>query len=154
MWPNILAAALPAAWPAQTGRQLPGVQGVFGVLPIGWNWWGEVDGVSYYNDSIATTPNRTQAASIPFPSPLFYWQGGSDKQLSYTELGRVIHQRAKQAVLFGATGPAIRQAILDSGPCPIEMMVSNLEEAVMLASKVAETGDVVLLSPASASFDQ
>jgi UDP-N-acetylmuramoylalanine--D-glutamate ligase len=114
---------------------------------------GEVDGVSYYNDSIATTPDRTQAALNSFSQPIILLAGGSDKQLSYTELGRVIHQRAKQAVLFGATGPAIRQAILDSGPCPIEM-VSNLEEAVMLASKVAETGDVVLLSPASASFDQ
>jgi UDP-N-acetylmuramoylalanine--D-glutamate ligase len=150
---NILAAALAsrlagADWQAiaQVCREFRGVAHRLELV-------GEVDGVSYYNDSIATTPDRTQAALNSFSQPIILLAGGSDKQLSYTELGRVIHQRAKQAVLFGATGPAIRQAILDSGPCPIEM-VSNLEEAVMLASKVAETGDVVLLSPASASFDQ
>lgn len=150
---NILAAAVAshlagAGWEAiaRVGREFSGV-------PHRLELVGEIGGVRYYNDSIATTPDRTEAALRSFTQPIILLAGGSDKKLSYAGLGRTIHAGVKKLILFGATAPAIRRAVLDCGDFPLEM-VHNLEQAVALAGEEAEAGDVVLLSPASASFDQ
>ena len=114
---------------------------------------GVVEGVRYYNDSIATTPDRTLAALRSFEAPLILIAGGSDKQLSFAELGEAIHRRVKHLILVGTTAAKIRQAVLVAGGVSLDE-VEDLGEAVALARRLGEPGDVVLLSPASASYDQ
>lgn len=113
---------------------------------------GEVDGVRYYNDSIATTPDRTLAALRSFTAPIILIAGGSDKQLSFDGLGGAIHQHVRDLILLGVTAPKIQEAVLKAGDYPLEM-VFDLKEAVLLAQRLAKPGDVVLLSPACASYD-
>ncbi len=130
----------------QVGRDFVGV-------PHRLEFVGEVKGVRYYNDSIATTPDRTLAALRSFTEPLILIAGGSDKQLSFAELGQVIKDRVKHLILLGTSAPKIRQAVVDAGGVSLKE-VEDLGAAVSLASELGEPGDVVLLSPASASFDQ
>lgn len=112
-----------------------------------------VRGAAYYNDSIATTPDRTEAALHSFSRPIILIAGGSDKNLSFEGLGEVIFSRAKELILFGATAEKIKAAVLSYGDFPIKI-VQDLGQAVACAAEAAQKGDVVLLSPASASYDQ
>mgnify|MGYP000900392147 CR=1 FL=1 len=150
---NFLAAAVfshasGATWTAITevGRSFAGVAHRLELV-------GEVNGVRYYNDSIATTPDRTMAALEAFAAPIILIAGGSDKQLSFAELGQAISGQVKHLILLGTTAAKIRQAVLDAGGVSLEL-VEHLGEAVALAGNLAAPGDVVLLSPASASYDQ
>ncbi len=114
----------------------------------------ETGGVRYYNDSIATTPESTMAALEAFREPIVLIAGGSSKNLSFAEVGRRIARRAKAVVLIGATAPEIERAIRAGGePAPPIHPAESLEDAVRLAQRIARPGDVVLLSPACASFD-
>ncbi len=150
---NILAAAVASHLAGVGWETIAEVSREFSGVPHRLELVGESGGVRYYNDSIATTPDRTEAALRSFVEPIILLAGGSDKRLSYAGLGRAVHAGVKKLILFGATAPAIRQAVLDCGEFPLTM-VQNLEQAVALAGEEAEAGDVVLLSPASASFDQ
>lgn len=150
---NFLAAAvfsreLGASWEA-----IKHVAHNFTGVPHRLELVGELDGVRYYNDSIATTPQRTLAALNSFSEPIILIAGGSDKDLSFADLARAVHNRVKHLILLGDTGPKIREAVLSIGDFPLDM-VDNLEQAVHLARGLATAGDVVLLSPACASFDQ
>jgi UDP-N-acetylmuramoylalanine--D-glutamate ligase len=114
----------------------------------------EVSGVSWYNDSKATTPESAISAVEAFEQPPIIIAGGYDKKVPLDEFGRKIAQNTKAAILLGQTAQKIAEAIKT---CPknrtrIEI-VSSLAEAVQLANQVAEGGDVVLLSPACASYD-
>ncbi len=117
-----------------------------------------INGVSFYNDSIGSSPTRTIATISAFPGNVVLIAGGYDKKLCYDELGVVLQERAKALVLIGATANKIEQAYMDYigksrvRPMPIER-VKTMEEAVAKAYELARGGDVVLLSPASASFD-
>lgn len=114
----------------------------------------EKDGVRYYNDSIASSPTRTIAGLKSFPEKLILIAGGYDKNLDYSVLGEHISEHVKTLVLTGTTAPKIRACIEQyDGPHPKILDAASLEDAVRLAASVAQTGDVVLLSPASASFD-
>jgi UDP-N-acetylmuramoylalanine--D-glutamate ligase len=118
----------------------------------------EAEGVAYYNDSKATTPAGAMAALQSFDQPVVLIAGGYDKQLPFDELAGVILRKVKAVVLLGATREKIAASIAAAagsagvaGP-PIRM-VTTLEEAVAAAKGMAVAGDVVLLSPASASYD-
>ena len=116
------------------------------------------NGVSYYNDSIGTSPTRTIAGLRSFPQKVILIAGGYDKHLPFDELGEEIVAHVKTLVLNGATAPAIRTAVekapgYESGK-PQIISSRNLEAAVYAAVEAAEPGDVVLLSPACAAFDQ
>ncbi len=116
------------------------------------------DGVRYYNDSIASSPTRTMAALASFPEKVLLIAGGYDKHIPYDPLGPAICQKVKKLFLGGATGPKIRQAV-ESCPeyAPGEPEIydcSDFFAAVRAAAAAAEPGDVVLMSPASAAFDQ
>ncbi len=117
-----------------------------------------INGVSFYNDSIGSSPTRTIATISAFPGNVVLIAGGYDKKLYYDELGAVLQERAKALVLMGATADKIEQAYMDYigksrvRPMPIAR-VKTMEEAVAKAYELARSGDVVLLSPASASFD-
>jgi len=114
-----------------------------------------VNGVRYYNDSIASSPSRTISGLSSFEEKVILLAGGYDKHVPFDELGPVICRKVKKLLLSGATAAAIRAAVEGcDGEKPEIYQFDLLDEAITAATKVAESGDVVLLSPASASFDQ
>jgi len=113
------------------------------------------DGVRYYNDSIASSPSRTIAGLRSFPEKVILIAGGYDKKIPYDVLGPEICLHVKKLFLGGATGPLIRAAVeACPGEKPEIVDLGNFEAAVRAAAAAAEAGDVVLMSPASAAFDQ
>jgi UDP-N-acetylmuramoylalanine--D-glutamate ligase len=115
----------------------------------------EKDGVKYYNDSIASSPTRSIAGLNSFSKKLIMIAGGYDKHLSYDVIGPVICDKVKKLVLVGATSEKIKNAVLstDCAEKPEIFEFTDFEKAVRCASDIAAPGDVVILSPASASFD-
>ena len=118
----------------------------------------EVKGVRYYNDSIASSPSRTMAGLKSFRDKVILIAGGYDKNIPYDVLGPQICESVKILVLGGATGPKIRQAVencKDYRPgCPQIVDCGDFTSAVRKCAELAKEGDVVLMSPASAAFDQ
>ena len=113
------------------------------------------DGVRYYNDSIASSPSRTVAGLRSFPEKVILIAGGYDKNIPYDALGPEICRHVKLLVLGGATGPKIRQAVENcGGEQPRIIDCADFTAAVSAAAAAAQPGDVVLMSPASAAFDQ
>ena len=112
------------------------------------------DGVRYYNDSIASSPSRTIAGLRSFSEKVILIAGGYDKHIPYDVLGPEICEHVKLLVLNGATAPKIREAVLACPDPPEIIEAGDLAAAVHAAADRAEDGDVVLLSPASAAFDQ
>ena len=113
------------------------------------------DGVRFYNDSIASSPSRTIAGLRSFPEKVILIAGGYDKNIPYDELGPEICRHVKLLVLGGATGPKIRQAVENcGGDQPRILDCTDFTAAVSAAAAAAQPGDVVLMSPASAAFDQ
>ena len=113
------------------------------------------DGVRYYNDSIASSPSRTMAGLKSFPEKVILIAGGYDKHIPYDVLGPEICQHVKKLFLCGATAPQIRAAVENcDGDKPEITDCGKFEAAVKAAAAAAEKGDVVLMSPASASFDE
>ena len=116
------------------------------------------DGVRFYNDSIASSPSRTIAGLRSFKEKVLLIVGGYDKQIPYDVLGPEICQHVKALFLGGATGPKIAEAVkaceeYDEKNLPI-VDCGDFESAVRAAAAYAREGDVVLMSPASAAFDQ
>ena len=113
------------------------------------------DGVRFYNDSIASSPSRTIAGLRSFGEKVILIAGGYDKHIPYDVLGPEICTHVKKLFLCGATAPQIRAAVEN---CPMEQPeiidCGKFEAAVLAAAGAAEAGDVVLMSPASASFDE
>ena len=113
------------------------------------------DGVKFYNDSIASSPSRTIAGLRSFDQKVILIAGGYDKHIPYDVLGPEICRHVKKLFLGGATGPQIRSAVEScEGRKPEIVDCGNFEAAVRAAAAAAESGDVVLMSPASAAFDQ
>ena len=116
------------------------------------------DGVRFYNDSIASSPSRTIAGLRSFPEKVILIAGGYDKHIPYDVLGPEICAHVKKLFLGGATGEKIRQAVVscpDYDPQMLEIVdCGTFEPAVRAAAAAAKEGDVVLMSPASAAFDQ
>lgn len=113
-------------------------------------------GVRWYNDSIASSPSRTIAGLRSFPAKVILIAGGKDKGVSYAPLGPVVNDHVKYLILCGATAGAIREAVQtaeNAGDLEI-VEVPDYPAAVALADSVAVKGDIVLLSPASTSFDR
>ena len=113
------------------------------------------DGVRYYNDSIASSPSRTMAGLKSFPEKVLLIAGGYDKHIPYDALGPEICAHVKKLFLCGATAPQIRACVeACTGEKPEMVDCGRFEAAVRAAAAAAEPGDVVLMSPASASFDE
>ena len=113
------------------------------------------DGVRFYNDSIASSPSRTIAGLRSFPEKVILIAGGYDKHIPYDALGPEVCDHVKKLFLCGATAPQIRAAVENcAGEKPEMTDCGDFESAVRAAAAAAESGDVVLMSPASASFDQ
>jgi len=149
------ACAAMAAWlagvnPAAIEAGLSRAKG----LPDRLECVGEHGGIRFYNDSISTTPESTLAALDAFEVPVHLIAGGSSKNLCFSELGHRIASTAASVTLLGATADDLETAIraTDTPPPPLSR-VSDLKSAVRTAYDHARSGDVVLLSPACASYD-
>ena len=117
----------------------------------------EIDNVKWYNDSVSSSPTRTIAGLNSFDEDIVLIAGGYDKNLDYTPIAKPILKKVKTLILLGATSGKIFNAVKDEEEKEkkhIDIYMSdNLEQAVNLAKKYAKPNEVVLFSPASASFD-
>ncbi len=119
----------------------------------------EVRGVKYYDDSIATAPERLMAGVNAFSEPIVLLAGGRDKHLPWEEAARLIVERVRELIVFGEMADLVREAVEAqpgrSGDRVLQVIhqVNTLDEAVTKAAQIAQAGDVVLLSPGGTSFD-
>lgn len=114
-------------------------------------------GAQWYNDSIATAPERTIAAIHSFGGPLILLLGGRDKDLPWDSLAKLVHQRVDHVVIFGEAAEKIEAALgpRNPGNRPFsQVRVANLKDGVLAASRVAQPGFVVLFSPGGTSYDE
>ena len=117
----------------------------------------EVNGVKYYNDSIASSPTRTIACLKAFEQKIWVIAGGYDKHIPYEPMVPYVLQKVEKLLLCGATAEKIKKAVLSDknyNGTPEILEFSDIAEAVAYAHQNAKSGDVVALSPASASFDK
>ena len=115
------------------------------------------DGVRFYNDSIASSPSRTIAGLRSFSEKVILIAGGYDKHIPYDVLGPEICAHVKKVFLCGATAPQIRAAVENCGDFHGQVELTDcgkFDNAVAAAAAAAVQGDIVLMSPASASFDE
>jgi UDP-N-acetylmuramoylalanine--D-glutamate ligase len=148
---NVLAACaasyLAGADPASIASGVKTFQGVEHRL----EFVAQINGVTFYNDSKATNVDATVKAIESFPGSLIMILGGKDKGTGYAELREPLRQRARLVLLIGAAAQKIASQL--EGAVPIEH-AGTIGRAVELAAERAKPGDVVLLAPACASFDQ
>ena len=151
-------AAISAVWGEVSVENIVNVAKTFAGVEHRAEFVREFEGVKYYNDSIASSPTRTALGTLSlYDFKIILIAGGYDKKIPYDGLGPVICDKVKYLILMGATAPKIKAAVLnadnysDGNPTIIE--VSNMEEAVAKAREAAQPGDLVSMSPASASFD-
>ena len=117
----------------------------------------EVNGVKYYNDSIASSPTRTIAGLKAFPQKVWLIAGGYDKFIPYEPMVPYVLEKVEKLLLCGATAEKIKKAVTadkNYNGYPEIIDVEDIAEAVEYAHKNAKSGDIVTLSPASASFDK
>jgi UDP-N-acetylmuramoylalanine--D-glutamate ligase len=154
---NTLAACALAAVvgaPVEALRQAAiSFRGVEHRLELVRDWHG----IRWYNDSIATAPERTVAALQALDAPMVLLAGGRDKHLSWHEMADLTWNRVHDLVLFGEAAQLVEMAMRNSqhaasGACRIHQATA-LEQAVEVAARVARPGDIVLLSPGGTSFD-
>ena len=146
-----IAAGLPLSAVRDAVRNFPGVEHRLEFVM-------EINGVQYYNDSIATSPERSLAAMRSFTEPIVLLAGGREKHLPLEEWARTAIRRCRAVVLFGEAAPLLEKALdkarqeLPDNACSV-VVAASLEAAVKEAAQLACPGDVVLLSPACTSFD-
>jgi UDP-N-acetylmuramoylalanine--D-glutamate ligase len=142
-----VAACLAGAEPAAVATGVKSFKGVEHRL----EFVAEIGGVSFYNDSKATNVDAALKAVEAFPGPLVVILGGKDKGSPYTPLRDALRERARLVILIGA---AAEKIAADLGAGLAIELAGTLDRAVHLAMDRARPGDVVLLAPACASFDQ
>ncbi len=153
---NVIAAAA-IAWTAgiPVEAMTAALMGFSGV-PHRLEYVRTYKGARWYNDSIATAPERTIAAIRAFDEPLVLLLGGRDKNLPWEELGTLVKERVKHVILFGEAAAKIADALAKapaSGKPATIISCAGLEEAVQVAASFASEGDVVLLAPGGTSYD-
>jgi UDP-N-acetylmuramoylalanine--D-glutamate ligase len=162
---NLAAAMCIAKYFGSEDNQIKSCLSEFKALPHRLELVETTNGISWYNDSKATTPEGSITALDAFDKPIIIIAGGYDKDIPFDKLGEKIAEKAKAAILLGKTAPKIEKAIqnakeslrakrsnLQSINTKIEL-VDSLAEAVQLANQLATSGDNILLSPACASYD-
>lgn len=148
-------AAIGAVYPFVSRETIEKVAKNFGGVPHRIELVRILDGVRYYNDSIASSPARTTAGLKSFDKKVILIAGGYDKKIPFDEFGEVVNTYVKTLVLVGATSEKIENAVKAAKNFDgVEIIrETEFEAAVKSARAKAENGDVVLLSPACASFD-
>jgi UDP-N-acetylmuramoylalanine--D-glutamate ligase len=119
----------------------------------------ELNGIKFYNDSIASSPSRTIAGLKSFKQKVILIAGGKDKNIPYDDLGEVLVEKVKRLILIGQTSEKIEKSLMDAvertgkgKDIPI-MHCQTYSEVVKTAYNSADKGDIIILSPASTSFD-
>jgi len=151
-------AAICAVWGMVDAQTIRKVAMEFGGVEHRAELVRELDGVKYYNDAIGTSPTRTVKGMLSlFEQKIILIAGGYDKKIPYDDMGKVVPSTVKVLILFGATADKIEAATKNAPDYtegnPKIIRVSNMEEAVAAARENAVEGDIVAMSPASASFD-
>lgn len=153
-WQNV-CAAVTAVW--QIKRDIDPIAMVlkeFKGLEHRLEYVSEVDDISFYDDSFGTTPETAIVAIDAFDSPKIVILGGSDKGASYDQLAMKIKEsNVKDVILIGNQGPRIGDSLKSVGYNSIHQGGQNMEQIISMAKSLAQPGDIVLLSPACASFD-
>lgn len=151
---NVLAASATAvAAGVETGDISQAVRDIR-ALPHRIEPVATIDEVTYYNDSIATSPERSVAALLSFDEPIVLLAGGRDKHLPMDRWAQIICDCVRRLIVFGESAPLVRNAAIAAGYAPDRVAeVENLDDAVKASSECAEPGDVVLLSPGGTSYD-
>jgi len=145
-------AAICAVWGQVKPEDIRLFARAFGGVPHRCELVRERKGVRWYNDSIGSSPSRTIAGLKAFSQKVVLIAGGYDKHIPYDPIGPVAADTVKCAILMGATADAIEAAIRAHSNLPI-YRVKDMEEAVSVSDRVTLDGDIVFMSPASASFD-
>ena len=150
-------AAISAVWGIVDVETIIAVARTFGGVEHRAEFVREYNGVKYYNDSIASSPTRTASGTLSlYDEKIIIIAGGYDKHIPYEPLGPVINDKVKVLILLGDTAPKIEEAVKNASNYKADSIiiinVNNMEEAVDMAVKNAQKGDIVSLSPASASF--
>lgn len=113
--------------------------------------WG---GADWYNDSIATAPERSMAAIRSFEEPIVLLAGGRDKDLPWAAFAKLVEEKVRKVIVFGEAAPVIMDALQEVVSTEKVIAAENLESAVEAASTIVTAGDIVLLSPGGTSFDE
>jgi len=151
-------AAISALWGIVDADVMVRIAKTFGGVEHRNEFVRELDGVSYFNDSIGTTPSRTANGTLSlYDYKIILIAGGYDKKIPFDLFGPVVVDKVKTLVLMGATADKIEESVKAAPKyrdgCPKIIRVNSLEEAVNVCRSEAVNGDVVSLSPACASFD-
>lgn len=147
------AAAMTALYGVVKPESITKVMRGFGGVEHRIEFVRELNGVRYYNDSIASSPTRTIAGLKSFSEKVVLIAGGYDKQIPFDPLAVELPAHVSTLVLIGATSDKIEAAARSVDGCPPIVRAESFEQAVHLARDAAGEGGVVLLSPACASFD-
>lgn len=148
-------AAIGAVYPYVSRENIEKVARTFGGVQHRIEFVRELDGVKYYNDSIASSPARTTAGLVSFKQKVILIAGGYDKKIPFDDFGSVVNDHVKKLVLVGKTSDKIEAAVKNASNyngLPI-YKEAEFEKAVNKARECTESGDIVILSPACASFD-
>lgn len=149
-------AAISAVWSKVSINDIVDVAKNFSGVPHRMEFVAQINGVKYYNDSIASSPTRTIKGTLSlYDQKIILICGGYDKKISFTELGEAIAQKVKVLILLGQTSSLIEDAVRTSkNSAQIKIIhVNTMQDAVSAARNFAVNGDIVSLSPACASFD-
>ncbi|MGI9951147.1 UDP-N-acetylmuramoyl-L-alanine--D-glutamate ligase [Moorellaceae bacterium AZ2] len=149
---NALAAAAVAGILGVSFSDIAHTLKTFSGVPHRLEFVAEINGVQYINDSKGTNPEATLKALDAYCQPLILIAGGKNKGSDFTYLARKMRERVKHLILLGEAAPVLKEAAQRAGVSSI-LVVKDLVEAVGRAYSLAEPGDVVLLSPACASWD-
>ncbi|MBO8126669.1 MAG: UDP-N-acetylmuramoyl-L-alanine--D-glutamate ligase [Firmicutes bacterium] len=152
-WENVLAAAAVARASGIEASTIREAVREFKPIEHRLEFVREIDGTKYYNDSIATSPARAVAGLRSFEEPVILIAGGYDKKIPFDDFAKELPGRVKHLLLLGDTAPAIAKLVDQLPDGPGYTLTNSLQEAVEKARSLSEPGDVVLLSPACASFD-
>lgn len=151
-------AAICAVWGDVSVESICKVARSFGGVEHRIEFVRELDGVRYYNDSIATSPTRVMAGLKSFNEKIIIIAGGYDKKIPFEPLAEPVNKYVKVLVLMGATAEKIEKAVTDTplyDPASLKILhAGSMQEAVELARSAAKNGDIISLSPACASFDK
>jgi len=150
-------AAVAAVYGLVSADDIQTIAKTFTGIPHRIEFVRELNGVKYYNDSKATSPVEAIAGLRAFDQKVIHIAGGSDKNIPFDELGGVIVRHAKLLILTGKTSEKIHAAVIAADRCTAGLLpiirCGSLPEAVAEAYRNAMPGDIVLFSPACASFD-
>jgi len=157
---NVLAACAVAEAAGFSPEAMAGAVRTFEAVPHRLEFVRNVGGAAWYNDSIGTAPERSMAALRAFAEPIVLLAGGRDKALPWDSFADLVTERVDHLILFGEAAEKVGRAVEAAmarrptrHPATIDRC-TTLAEAVQVAARRAEPGDVVLLSPGGTSFDE